>query len=287
MKAPEFPQNLQWFNSKPLTISELRGKTVLIDFWTYSCVNCIRALPYLKEWHKKYADKGLVIVGVHTPEFEFEKDYENVQKALKELNIEYPVVLDSDYLLWNLYANQWWPRKFLVDKDGQIIYDHIGEGGYEETEKEIQTALLAIDPTLKLPAAAKAMTSESGGVCYPTTPETYLGALRGQPGSVWNYDGQWQIHREYIEHTGNSKDFEDYISLKFMAFEVNLVLGTKDGQPAEVKLELNGKEIGKIKITEYKMYNLFKSSDYTTGKLKIYSNSDNLRAYAFTFGGCK
>lgn len=285
MRAPEFPEKLQWFNSKPLKMTGLKGKAALIDFWTYSCVNCIRTLPHLKEWHKKYADKGLVIIGVHTPEFEFEKDSAKVQKALQDFDIKYPVVLDSDYLIWNLYSNHWWPRKFLVDKDGKIIYDHVGEGGYEETEKEIQTALLAINPELKLGETTHE--SGTGGVCYPTTPETYLGALRGQPGTVWNYQGEWQIHREYIEYTRDTKDFEDFISLKFMAFEVNLVLGAKNGKPAEIKLVLDGQPLKTIKVADHKMYNLFKSDKYTRGTLKIYVKNEGLKAYAFTFGGCE
>src|SRR5258708_3755424 len=120
MKSPEFPNDLRWFNSKPLQMKDLRGsKAVLIDFWAYSCVNCIRTLPHVKSWHEKYAALGLVIVGVHTPEFEFEKDISNVQRAVKHFEIPYPVVMDSDYQIWSLYSNNVWPRKFLINKGGQ------------------------------------------------------------------------------------------------------------------------------------------------------------------------
>lgn len=267
-------------------MTDLKGKAVLIDFWTYSCVNCIRTLPFLKEWHEKYKDKGLVIVGIHTPEFEFEKDPVNVEKAIKEFSIKYPVILDSDYLIWNLYSNHWWPRKFLINKEGKIVYDHVGEGGYKETEEEIQKALLEINPTIKLPAVAEAMAGE-GGICYPTTPETYLGSSRGFTGKVWNFEGSWKIYPEYIEHARNTKDFEDYILLNYQANEVNLVLGTNDGKPAEVKIKRNGEELKNLKIESHKMHNLLKVDKHEHGELKIYSNSDNLRAYAFTFGGCE
>ncbi|MBI2033935.1 MAG: redoxin family protein, partial [Candidatus Liptonbacteria bacterium] len=149
MNAPEFPKDLIWLNSKPIQMADLRGKAVvLIDFWTYSCVNCIRSMPYLKEWHERYKDKGLVIVGVHTPEFAFEKEKDNVLKAVKDFGITYPVVMDNDYAIWQLYANRFWPRKYLVSSDGQIAYDHTGEGGYTETEEEIQKALLELNPKL-------------------------------------------------------------------------------------------------------------------------------------------
>ena len=140
-KAPDFAGIERWINSEPLKIEGLKGKVVLVDFWTYTCINCIRTLPYLKEWDKKYKDRGLVIVGVHTPEFEFEKKYENVVNAVNEYQIKYPVAQDNDYATWRAYQNRYWPHKFLIDMDGYIRYDHIGEGAYEETEKMIQQLL--------------------------------------------------------------------------------------------------------------------------------------------------
>lgn len=292
IKAPEFPTELQWFNSKPLTIAELKGKAVLIDFWTYSCVNCLRTLPHLKRWAEFYRDKGLVIIGVHAPEFEFEKNPSNVKRALEEFDIKYPVVLDSDYFIWSLYSNNAWPRKFLINKEGRIIYDHSGEGDYEKTEAAIQRALLEINPNLEFPAIAKAgvgdgALSASRQVCYPATSEIYLGSLRGRPGKIWNYEGDWKIYPEFIEHQSKNKEFKDFILLNFESFEVNLVLGTKDNQPAELKLELDGQPAGILKITDYKMYNLLQFGDFRKGQLKIYCNSDQLRFYAFTFKGCK
>ncbi|HEX2304819.1 MAG TPA: thioredoxin family protein [Nitrososphaeraceae archaeon] len=140
-KAPEFEKVSGYINSKPLNLSDLKGKVVLVDFWTYSCINCIRTIPYLVDWNEKYADKGLVIVGVHTPEFEFEKNIDNVKEAVKKFGIKYPVIQDNDKGTWNAYQNQYWPRKYIVDSEGYLRYDHIGEGGYVETEKVIQNLL--------------------------------------------------------------------------------------------------------------------------------------------------
>jgi thiol-disulfide isomerase/thioredoxin len=140
-KAPEFDKVTGYVNTKPINLSDLKGKVVLVDFWTYSCINCIRTLPYLVDWNEKYADKGLVIVGVHTPEFEFEKNIDNVKAAVKKFGIKYPVIQDNDKGTWNAYENQYWPQKYIVDNEGFIRYDHIGEGGYAETEKIIQSLL--------------------------------------------------------------------------------------------------------------------------------------------------
>ncbi len=291
MKAPEFPEKLIWLNSPPLRMVDLRGKAVvLIDFWTYSCVNCIRSMPYLKEWHERYKDKGLVIIGVHTPEFAFEKEKENVLKAVKDFGITYPVVIDNDYQIWQLYANRFWPRKYLVNKESKIVYDHAGEGGYAETENEIQKALLELDPKLSFTkptsdeGSGSSASLTASGVCYPITPETYLGSLRGRPGQVWYTEGEWTIHPEYIEHTGNSEDFEDFIFLKFEATEVNLVASSTE--TTSLKIKLNGRSVNEIKVDEPKMYNLFKSEELTQGELKVFIKGKGFKAYAFTFGGC-
>src|SRR3989338_6494660 len=137
-QAPDFRGIEHWLNTEPLTINDLKGKVILVDFWTYSCINCIRTLPYITQWDEKYRDKGLVIIGVHTPEFKFEEKTENVQEALTKYNIKYPIAQDNDYGTWRAYENRYWPHKFLIDADGYIRYDHIGAGGYEETEKTIQ-----------------------------------------------------------------------------------------------------------------------------------------------------
>jgi len=141
MAAPEFTGIQQWLNSEPLTMSQLRGKVVLVDFWTYTCINCIRTLPYVKSWHKKYKDQGLVVVGVHTPEYPFERSTDNVKTAIKRFGITYPVAQDNKYATWSAYNNQYWPAFYLIDKQGKVVYQHFGEGAYAATEAKIRTLL--------------------------------------------------------------------------------------------------------------------------------------------------
>ena len=139
--APEFTGISTWLNSDPLTIQKLRGKVVLVDFWTYTCINCINTLPYVKSWNQKYKDQGLVVVGVHTPEYPFERDTDNVKTAIKRFGITYPVAQDNQYATWTAYDNQYWPAFYLIDKKGQVVYTHFGEGDYAQTEATIQTLL--------------------------------------------------------------------------------------------------------------------------------------------------
>ena len=141
--APEFKGIGQWLNSPPLTLNQLRGKVVLVEFWTYSCINCIRVLPHTKAWYAKYKDQGLVVVGVHTPEYSYEKKLSNLQAAVKRFGITYPVAQDNDYRTWNVYGNRYWPALYLIDQDGRIVYQHFGEGEYATTEAKIQQLLSA------------------------------------------------------------------------------------------------------------------------------------------------
>ena len=173
-KAPEFDKVTGFINTKPISLADLKGKVVLVDFWTYSCINCIRTIPYLVDWNEKYADKGLVIIGVHAPEFEFEKNIDNVKEAVKKFGIKYPVIQDNDKGTWNAYENQYWPRKYLVDSEGYIRYDHIGEGGYAETEKVIQTLLKERNAQLGLDGESLASTNNNTATeatITTTTPE--------------------------------------------------------------------------------------------------------------------
>ena len=305
MNAPEFPQNLIWLNTEPLTMQQLQGRPVLIDFWTYSCVNCIRTLPHLKEWYDKYNELGLVIIGVHAPEFDFEKEEGNVRDAVARLHIEYPVVLDSEHAVWNLYANNVWPRKFLVDAKGVIVYDHAGEGGYEETERAIQKIITDIHPDIQLP---EIIGEEGlGGVCYPTTPETYLGQRRGRAGAPgeknqWHTEGAWKSEGEYIEHA-DSKDAT--LVMNFEAVEVNLVMEAPeetsvavlyDGKPLAQSLwghdVVKHQGVPTILVKESRMYNIIATSHadtphkLLTGDLTLRVTGSGLRIYAFTFGGC-
>ncbi len=322
-RAPEFPGEMKWFNSEPLSMQELRGKLVMIDFWTYSCVNCVRTLPYLKKWHEKYSGLGLVIVGVHTPEFEFEKDEENVAMALAKFDIKYPVILDSAYQVWSLYANRWWPRKLLVDGEGYIRYDHIGEGAYEETEKMIQTMLADFGADVKNIPSEKVEGEGSGGVCYPTTAEAYCGYYRGVLGNKEGYKrdlsaayvdpgnhedgyvflaGQWYAAAEFLQYYG--KPGEGTLTLKYHALEVNAVLKPqestgfklwvkKDGQfltdkdkGKNVQLDSQGRSY--VEISEPKLYNLVwePKGVFGTHEIQLIPDSDSFSIYAFTFGAC-
>lgn len=320
-RAPEFSKNLEWLNSKSLTLAKLRGKVVLVDFWTYSCVNCIRTAPHLNRFYETYKDQGLVIIGIHTPEFAFEKDSENVKDAMRDHGIEYPVVLDPEYELWKLYANKYWPHAFLINKDGYIVYDHAGEGGYAQTEFEIQKALAEVGAK-DLPAIGPDETI-GGGLCYKTTPETYLGYLRGQIGNMGDIlpdveeaftdgkehkddvpylHGHFRVSGEYVEHTRKLSLPNEYLALKYSAFSANLVMATTDGKTATVFIELDGKPLpedmagedvsytkdgqAEIVVREPKMYRLVNAKMYHRGTLKLKTGGDNVRFFAFTFGGC-
>ena len=297
--------------SKALTKEDLQNKVVLVDFWTYSCVNCVRTIPYLRNWWAKYKDKDLLIIGIHTPEFEFEKDPKNVEKALKELGVSWSVVMDNDYANWNNFANHYWPAKYMANKAGNIVYEHFGEGGYLDTEKKIQELLGKSDQE-QMP---KVETDEHhhGAVCFIPTPETYCGYLRGvienlggyYKDSVFDYQkpeqlpdnsialsGKFLAKSEYVE----SRDPDARLYLHFKATEVNLVASPVEPQ-ATVEITLDGKPLAddikghdinnnKVIIRESKMYNLLKTKDFLAGIIGIKSVAGNFRAYAFTFSGC-
>lgn len=321
-KAPEINGGIGWINSKPLKLSELKGKVVLIDFFEYTCVNCLRTLPYLKEWHKRYKDKGLVIIGVHTPEFDFSAEFKNVERAVKELGIEYPVVVDSKYEIWNAFKNQFWPRKFLIDKNGIIRFDHIGEGAYGRTEAKIQELLKEINPNLNFPEIIEYLREEDkpGAVCYPRTPEMYAGYLRGYFTHRINPDvetfyrenknykeaqltlnGWFKVEPMRLVHTKNSEKFDDYVAFKFRGTEVNAVFNS-NGKFYDVILTLDDKpipedmkgkdvlydELGRsfVRVNEGRMYNLISGERYGVYTLKLYTNSDAFSLYSFTFGSC-
>jgi thiol-disulfide isomerase/thioredoxin len=251
-KAPDFAGISGYINTNPITLKDLKGKVALVDFWTYSCINCIRTLPYLVDWNAKYSDKGLVIVGVHTPEFEFEKNTDNVKAAVQKFGIKYPVLQDNDKGTWNAFHNSYWPRKYLIDSDGYIRYDHIGEGGYAETEKVIQT-LLAERAAQQ---GATTLNFNSTGLANPSnvqtvdfskvnSPELYLGYQFARdplgspegfhPGQLVNYSipnsnltpnlvylqGTWKNNPDNLELAGDSGK----IVLVYSAKSINIVAG--------------------------------------------------------------
>ena len=268
-----------------VSVSEFIGKKiVLVDFWTYSCINCQRTTPYLNAWYEKYKDKGLVIIGVHTPEFDFEKEYENVKRAVEKFGIKYPVVLDNDYSTWTAYKNRYWPRKYLIDIDGYIVYDHVGEGAYEETEKKIQELLeerkmaLGIGEEIETDIARP---QDMGGidVPQPRTPEIYFGAARNEHlGKELKLSGDWEIKNEFAEN----KKAGAKIILRYQAKNVYFVAGSESG--SKIKILKDGKLIGETDVREYKLYPIIQDSDHGTHTLEIIIESPGLRAFTFTFG---
>ncbi len=290
-RAPEFIAGGQWFNSKPLTMEGLRGKVVLVDFWTYTCINCIRTLPYVKSWWQKYKDKGLVIVGVHTPEFEFEKDPNNVAKAIKDFGLTYPIMQDNDYATWNAYANHYWPADYLVDTNGKIIDTHFGEGDYDATEKKIQEALNVSMPINNPTYQVQAQ-----------TPETYLGNWRidnfASPeriiqdklqtfslpktleSNTFAFGGPWTIGYQRAAPGPNAE-----LDFNFTAKNVFLVMRpAKDGVSGKVKVSLDGKDVKTITIDTDKLYTLIELDMPGAHLLKLNFLDGNVELYAFTFG---
>lgn len=206
IKMPSFPDldSKYWFNVDQDNTVILKGKVVLVDFWDYTCVNCVRTLPYLKEWYERYKNDGLVIIGVHSPEFAFAKERENVSDAVERFGLKYPIVMDNDFEIWNRFGNRYWPAKYLFDKDGTLRYVHFGEGGYGNTEAMIQKLVKEISPAEELPVMMDPIrqTDVPGAVCYRTTPETYLGYERG---SIANKEGY--VHKEIVSYS-EPNDFE-------------------------------------------------------------------------------
>lgn len=301
--APDFVRIEAWINSKPLSIKELKGKVVLVDFWTYSCINCIRTLPYLKSWDERYRDKGLVVVGVHTPEFEFEKSLSNVEDAVKRFGIRYPVALDNHYATWQAYDNSYWPADYLVDQDGIVREIHFGEGKYGETENAIRSLLHL--PPLKEKEKELVM-------AIAMTHETYLGFKRGQsyakgislqPNQVTEYtyvkplgvdqvglEGKWEVGGEKI----SSFSDEAKLELNFMANQVYLVLGGQSAAP--IRVELDGQPLpekywtqdmnakGEIYVKGPRKYDMVNLQGEDGRRLLTLHIPKGIEAYAFTFG---
>ena len=288
-------------DGKPITVNGFIGKKViLVDFWTYSCINCQRTTPYLNAWYEKYKDKGLVIIGVHTPEFEFEKDYNNVKTAVEKFGIKFPVVLDNDYSTWTAYENRYWPRKYLIDIDGYIVYDHIGEGAYEETEKKIQEALSERMNILgESGEINQAVTTEVPMLGGPRSPEIYFGASRNSHLGNGNKDkigiqkfdeprfekenilylvGTWDIQSEFAEN----KNSDARIIFTYQAKNVYFVTGSESD--TKIKIVKDGKLVGERVIKEHALYQIIQDSEHGEHTLEIIIESPGLRAFTFTFG---
>lgn len=292
--APEIPASLtNWINSNPLTMASLKGKVVVIDFWTYSCINCQRTLPYLTAWDRKYRDQGLVIIGVHAPEFAFEKVQSNVEKAVTTANIAYPVVLDNDFTLWNLYNNRYWPAKYFIDREWKIRHTHFGEGKYAESEEVIQYLL---SEWQSAPVVATGTVSETIQNGIPNTPnqspETYLGNERRNNSvsstvpliaNQWSLGGKWNESNQSITSLQNSS-----LKYNFSAKDIYLVLGGSGMISVKVdgKIQNPGKDVnnGSIIVDSDRMYHLVHSPLFLENSILELEFSPGISAYAFTFG---
>jgi cytochrome c biogenesis protein CcdA/thiol-disulfide isomerase/thioredoxin len=311
-EAPEFRETGRWFNTpgdRPLTLASLRGRVVLVDFWTYTCINCIRTLPYLKAWDATYRDKGLTIVGVHTPEFAFEHEASNVESAIGRFGLRYPVAQDNNMGTWNAYGNEYWPADYLIDAKGRVRYAAAGEGDYAQTETAIRALLAEAGESV-------------GGMSHPkdvvkpsevATPETYLGTARGQgwrdgphsgaydygaspPGALglneFAYSGTWSIAEQPA--TAVSSAHPPGIDAEFEARNVYLVLSSEGERPREVRVLLDGRPIpareagadvhdGVVTVTSQRLYSLVSLAGDEQHRLAL-RFAPGVSGYAFTFG---
>ncbi|MFZ0463942.1 MAG: redoxin family protein [Candidatus Acidiferrales bacterium] len=275
--APEL--GATWLNSEPLELRGLRGRVVLVDFWDYTCVNCLRTLPYVAEWHKRYAAMGLTIIGVHTPEFSLAANEKFVRAAVERFGIRYPVVLDNGYAIWHAYANRYWPAKYLIDKDGYIRFFHFGEGDYGASEEAIQMLLREVNPAAQFPTVMEPVrdTDRPGAVCYKSTPELYFGNKRGKLGNESGFlhaneeranedhageyklpekieadvvylSGPW-ISREECAKSAPTEKTPSSVLLFYTGKEVNLV-AAPDGQPRTLELLHGGEPLAENEMGE-------------------------------------
>lgn len=297
-QAPELEGITNWINSEPIKIKTKLNKVVLIDFWTYSCINCIRTIPFMNSLYEKYAGKGLIIVSVHSPEFEFEKDINNINAAVRKFGIKYPVAVDSNMMTWRAYNNNYWPAHYLINKLGQVVYTHFGEGNQDELENNIR-ALLGIPGDV-----ANERLSFNNVFAKQITPETYLGGLRAQRNAnagdgfkfpetlsddAWALDGKWGVSKEYSANLDN----KSALRMQFNAKKVFLVMSAE--RPTNIEILIDGKPItsdiaggdvraSSVLVRESRLYELVKSKDSKSALLEIRPKGAGVKFYAFTFG---
>ncbi|MCL4389863.1 MAG: cytochrome c biogenesis protein DipZ [Patescibacteria group bacterium] len=274
-QAPDFVGGTNWLNlpagRQALTLADLKGKVVLVDFWTYTCINCIRTLPHVTAWYDKYHDQGLVVIGVHTPEFAFEHDTSNVAAAIKQYNIHYPVIQDNNYAIWNAYNNQYWPAEYLLNQQGQIVHTHFGEGEYDQTEELIQQLLKVKEGLSSMPDQTPQ------GVI---SPETYLGSDRAAPTSdLYQLSGQWQQTAQYITAGANAA-----LDYNFFASKVYLVLAPSAMGPGTVTVFLDGQKINTVTVDSDRLYTLVDLPGAPAQHQLHLEFSFGVQAFAFTFG---
>jgi thiol-disulfide isomerase/thioredoxin len=307
-----------WINSKPLTAKELKGKVVLVDFWTYSCINCLRSLPYLRAWADKYKDSGLVVIGVHTPEFDFEKELPNVQKAVQKFGITYPVALDSNHAIWDAFHNEYWPAHYFIDAKGRVRFVHFGEGNYDQSERWIQQLLKEANAK-PMPATSVSVRGQGVEAAADTndvnSPETYIGYARAEhfasPGGIkgdreklytapsqprlnqWGLAGNWIDHQQIAELISPGGK----IVFHFHARDLHLVLGpTTDGKSVRFRVTVDGQAPGENHgvdtdaegngvVTSYRLYQLVRQRGTVTNHIfEIEFEDPGVQAFSFTFG---
>ena len=275
--APEFVGIAQWLNTPTaLSLQGLRGRVVLVDFWTYSCINCVRTLPHLTAWYERYKNDGLVIVGVHTPEFAFERESQNVRNATKEFNITYPVAQDNDYQTWGAYQNHYWPAEYLIDAQGHIRHTHFGEGSYDHMEEAIRTLL----KTSGHPIKGDLSSVQDQTPRAPLTPETYLGKKRMQRfASPVTYQGSWAYQAESAKSGKNAA-----LELKFQADKVFLVIGPAHAGD-KVKVFIDGKPQDDLILNNQRLYEIIDlKGSVEIHTLRLEFPNEGTSIYAFTFG---
>ena len=283
----------RWVNSPPLAAEALRGKVVLVDFWEYTCVNWIRTSAYVKAWNRDYATLGLVVIGVHAPEFEFGKRAENIDRGIRDHGLTYPIAIDNDFAIWRAFGNDAWPAKYLFDNRGRLVQRWVGEGSYDEIEREIRRLLVGAQPGIQLPSVSEESSTfaKTGQLSYVgVTNETYIGAERREPGAV-TLKGDWHTDRQYVElKKGNGE-----IVLPFTGGEVNLVMQPGPSGHGAVSVLLDGKPVGEARgmdvgtdgvarFDRSGMIRLVAGAPRRRHVLTLSSSDPGLRAYVFTFG---
>lgn len=287
--APEFSGISTWLNSNPLTMKDFKGKVVLIDFWTYSCINCIRTLPYVTEWYEKYKDNGFVIVGVHTPEFEFEKVTKNVETAIKRYNITYPVAQDNDFSTWRAYNNRYWPAHYLVDQNGNVVYTHFGEGKYDETENAIRK-LFGLDALSSndFPENRDVRTPE---IYFGTNRLDHLSSEQKATAAVSSYElpqsvgansfaleGNWRFDGESaILESGSGK-----IRLNYFSKNVHMVAEAKE--PITVQIFIDDQFVSELPVSFSQLYTLYEGLGSGNHIIDIVIPEPGFQIFTFTFG---
>ncbi|MGA8099268.1 MAG: redoxin family protein [Candidatus Cybelea sp.] len=313
-----------WLNSTPLTPQQLRGKVVLVDFWEYTCINCLRTLPYLREWYRRYRDHGFVIIGVHTPEFDFSAKRANVTAAANRLGVAWPIVLDDHATIWKRYGNYIWPHEYLYDQEGRLVESFAGEGGYPQTESRIQSLLKSAQPQLALPPVMALLPQDSynkpGAVCYPKTPELVVGRIpianaanSGNLGADTNYvydgsnpkdgtvylQGYWRMTSEAAVSGENN----GYLVLRYHAIQLAAVLKPEGGGSIRAEVTQDGRPVAKsdagrdlrydahgnsyLEVDAPRSYDLIANAGFGAHTLQIFPKSDGLGVYDFAFESCE